>query len=359
MTNGVSKWVAAMAMMVVMGILVALPVIRLPESRSTTATGGSCNNGGTPTPITWDFTDGAEGWTTAYASTGTKFGEWDLTTLNAPGSQSNSPSGGNKFFAPSIPGQGIGYFLDQWLISPAFTVPMSGERSLSFWNVQAWEIADAECWEAGWIEISDDGGATWDYVSKSQTPFTVTAPYDGNVRELYHGSYPQADAEGWCSATPHPTNPTWGWRDWTPHTVDLTAYSGETIQVRFHLFIDNLDGAYGWMIDDVTTESCPPVSPTPTTNPPTVTATPTPTAPPAATATSSATALPTATFTPSNTPPPGASLTPTPPVTNTALPTESATPTVTETPAPPTATRTPFPDGFPMMFLPLVVRESP
>jgi hypothetical protein len=354
--NGSNKRVAALTMMIVMGVLLALPVLRFPETIAlTTTAGGACSNGGTPTPITWDFTDGAQGWTTAYATTGTKFGEWGLTTTNAPGSQSHSPSGGNKFFAPSIPGEGVNYFLDQWLISPPFTVPMDGERSLSFWNLQAWEIADAECWESGWIEISNDGGATWNYIRKSQTPFTVNPSYDGNIRELYHGSYPQDDAAGWCSATPHPAQPTWGWRDWAQNSVDLTSYSGQTIQLRFHLFVDNLDGAYGWLIDDVSTHICPPV--TPTVNPPTETPAPnaTPTSTPAATFTSTISPTPTATFTPSNTPPPGASLTPTSPVTATTTP----SPTTTPVPATPTATRTPLPAHFSIEYLPLILRDSP
>jgi hypothetical protein len=220
--------------------------------------GGSCTGGGTPVPTTWDFTDGDEGWTTSFQTTGVLTSTFVMTTGNAPGSTGDSPSGGNKWFSADLDGEGAGFFLDQWLTSPAFEVPTGTTPVMTFWNLQASELADTECWDSIWVEVSDDGGSTWDYLENTtNTPyFTVTAPYDFNIHTEFDADYPQADAFAWCSTTTDPGGNGWGWRDWAEYTVDLSSYQGENIQVRFHTFVDNLAGAYGWLVDDVSTEVC-------------------------------------------------------------------------------------------------------
>jgi hypothetical protein len=221
--------------------------------------GGQCSDGSTPVPTTWDFTDGDEGWTSSFQSTGFLTSTFVITTSNAPGSAANSPSGGNKWFAADIDGEGAGYFLDQWLTSPAFGVPVGGGADLTFWNLQAFEISDTECWDSGWVEVSNDGGATWDYLENTtNTPFfTVTPPYDFNIHTEFDAEYPQADAYAWCPGTPSPGGEGWGWRDWFQGSLDLSEYEGEVVQVRFHMFVDNLAGAYGWLVDDVSANVCP------------------------------------------------------------------------------------------------------
>lgn len=221
--------------------------------------GGLCADGSTPVATTWDFTDGEEGWTDSYQSTGVFTSTFVITTSNAPGSTGNSPSGGNKWYALDFEGEGAGYFADQWLTSPAFGVPVGGGSSLSFWNLQAFEIGDTECWDSGWLEVSNDGGATWDYLENTtNTPFfTVTPAYDFNIHTEFDAEYPQADAYAWCSTTPDPGGNGWGWRDWAQNSIDLSDYEGEVVQVRFHFFVDNAAGAYGWLIDDVSANTCP------------------------------------------------------------------------------------------------------
>lgn len=221
--------------------------------------GGLCSDGSSPVPTTWDFTDGEEGWTDSFQSTGVLTSTFVITTGNSASSTSNSPSAGNRWFAADFDGEGAGYFLDQWLTSPAFGVPASGAAALDFWNLQEFEIGDGECWDSGWVEVSDDGGTTWDYLENTtNTPFfTVTPAYDGNIHTEFDAEYPQADAFAWCSTTPSPTDPAWGFREWAENSVDLSAYAGDVIQVRFHFFVDNLGGGYGWLVDDVSTDVCP------------------------------------------------------------------------------------------------------
>ena len=111
--------------------------------------------------------------------------------------------------------------------------------------------------------------------------------------------------------------------EWTQRLLDLAAYRGQVIRLRFRL--DTLgelpEGAttVGVWIDELLIQDVPPT--------PTWTPQPTTTPWPTATDVPSATPTPTETYTPSPMP----SLTPTP----TATPTPSATPTSTSTPTPP------------------------
>jgi hypothetical protein len=233
--------------------------------------GGLCADGSEPVSTTWDFEDGAQGWTDEVVdfseTTGNFTYTWSLTTTNAPGSTGDSPSGGNYFYAVDFDGGGpngdiTGTLYDQYLVSPEFGVPTSGAADLSFWNLQAFEVSDGQCWDSGFIEVSADGGTTWDYTTITETaPFTVTPAYDVDIHDEYLGLYPYENALAYCSADFDPSG-TYGWRDWAENTVDLSAYAGQTVQVRFHFFVDNLAGAYGWLVDDVSAEVCPAGPPT-------------------------------------------------------------------------------------------------
>ena len=144
-------------------------------------------------------------------------------------------------------------------------------------------------------------------------------------------------------------------RAWQPLSIDLTAYRGRKVQVRFGAYNDGNGQSTVMYVDDVTLLACSPMTPT---NTPSPTASPTKTETPTATATPSPTATPTATSspTPSATPTlkPTATATPTIPPTFTPSPTPSATPTLTPsaTASPtktetPTATATPSPTATP------------
>lgn len=234
--------------------------------------GGVCADGSDPISTTWDFESGEQGWTEEVVDFSESPGfftyTWGLSTTNAPGSTGDSPSGGNYWRAVDFDGGGpqgdqTGTLYDQYLLSPEFGVPSSGDATLSFWNLQAFEISDGQCWDSGFVEVSADGGTTWEYTTITQTaPFTVTPAYDADIHDEYLGLYPYENANAWCSADPDPGGLGWGWRDWSEATVDLTAYAGETVQVRYHFFVDNLAGAFGWLVDDVSAEVCPAGPPT-------------------------------------------------------------------------------------------------
>jgi len=110
---------------------------------------------------------------------------------------------------------------------------------------------------------------------------------------------------------------------WQPLAFDLTAYRGQTIQIRFGVYNDGDGQSTAMYLDDAALAACP-----------------------SNVATATPTATPTATATATRTPTPSRTATVSPTRTLTASPTSSATPTPTRTPAAsPTATRTPSPTG--------------
>ena len=54
-------------------------------------------------------------------------------------------------------------------------------------------------------------------------------------------SNPIAGQDAWCGDP----------RDWSQHVVDLTAYAGQTVNLRFRLATDSSISREGWYIDDV------------------------------------------------------------------------------------------------------------
>jgi hypothetical protein len=95
--------------------------------------------------------------------------------------------------------------------------------------------------------------------------------------------------------------------DWTNQLVDMTAYAGQTVRIKFLVHEDGFNPPgdnTGMFVDDVVLyEPCGTPTPTPT---PTPTATPTATPTPTPTVTPTPTPTPTPTVTPTPTPTPGA-----------------------------------------------------
>src|SRR5690606_3985516 len=55
---------------------------------------------------------------------------------------------------------------DQWLQSPSIALPTDlSNLTLRFWNQQSIEASGTGCYDAAILEVSTDGGATWDQVT--------------------------------------------------------------------------------------------------------------------------------------------------------------------------------------------------
>ena len=104
----------------------------------------------------------------------------------------------------------------------------------SFWH---WMEAEDErpgpvAWDCGLVEISTDGGVTWD----------VLHPDD---------EYTHTKNDNPANPLPEGT-PCWsGDFDWREETFDLSALEGQTIQIRFRFVSDGYVTYEGWYVDDI------------------------------------------------------------------------------------------------------------
>ena len=132
------------------------------------------------------------------------------------------------------------------LLSPPLALP-AGQNPLMlrFWNRQMLEPATAGCYDGGLLEITTDGGATWE---QPPNEALLTHPYSGPIKADFGN--PLAGRLAWCEDV------WWYWQN----IVDLSRYAGQTAQLRFVVGTDASVGRAtgGWDIDDLSVQSCQP-----------------------------------------------------------------------------------------------------
>lgn len=205
----------------------------------TTGEPGSCPSPSTPVQV---FFDDLEGDVSAWTQPADPEGSTNTWTLSS--GQVNS--GTNAFFA-----QDPAIVSDQYLVSPSIVLP-AGESplTLSFWNFQNMEAnigtgIDA-CWDAGILEISTDGGITFNQITDD---LILTDTYNGSVTA---GPNPLSTLNAWCADDIVAAS---GDQEDTVF-IDLDGFAGQTVQFRFRLGSDAFVGDEGWYIDDVEVQSC-------------------------------------------------------------------------------------------------------
>jgi hypothetical protein len=202
---------------------------------------------------------------------------------------------------------------DKYLDSPSFSIdpnagiltfsnnyPLDdGFRSalLSFSNNYALD----DGFDGGVLEVSVDGEPFQDILAAGGT--FLEGGYNGTI--------------GNCCGSPIAGRPAWTGDSsgFIRTTLDLEAFFGHSIVLRWRMASDSIGSGNGWRIDDITI-GCERSTPTPTPFPtPSLTPTPTPTATPTPTLTPTATPTPAITVTPMPTPriPPTPRSRPTPP----------------------------------------------
>jgi hypothetical protein len=122
---------------------------------------------------------------------------------------------------------------EQSLVSPVLNVG-SGPFSISFQHRFSFEAGQ---WDAGVIELSNNGGASWTDIAvplyNGVTNPATSAPIGAN-RKAYVN---------------RPAN----WPNFSPVTINLgTTYANQNVQIRFRIGADESTGAPGWDIDDIT-----------------------------------------------------------------------------------------------------------
>jgi immune inhibitor A len=127
---------------------------------------------------------------------------------------------------------GSGNDLDNNMTRP-ITLP-AGANTLSFmgrWHIEA-------CWDYAYIEVSINGGATFTPIANS-----AESPENTNGQNFGHGITGTSGTPLVCDQFGTPT--------WQTVTADLSAYAGQTIQLRFRYWTDGATVGDGISIDNV------------------------------------------------------------------------------------------------------------
>jgi len=151
-------------------------------------------------------------------------------------SSARTSSGSNSWHA-----QNLDQISDQSLMTPSIDLPVGqAPLALAFWNWRQIESDGAGCYDGAVLEISNSDGLTWTRLE----PELITDPYDGEVALGFEN--PLAGDNAWCGDP----------QVWLESLVDLNAWAGETVKLRFRLATDSSVGAEGWYIDDIGVTSC-------------------------------------------------------------------------------------------------------
>ncbi|MDC0666262.1 M36 family metallopeptidase [Nannocystis radixulma] len=128
---------------------------------------------------------------------------------------------------------------DTWIASPPLKVSPDQPFVVTFEHAHAFEvrIEPLTYVDGGLIEISRDGGATWQDVASHVESSPYAGPILGGLNPLF--------AEGGVVGF----NPSYPQRD--PVSLDFgTAFAGETVQLRFRVGTNPTTGGHGWDLDN-------------------------------------------------------------------------------------------------------------
>lgn len=117
------------------------------------------------------------------------------------------------------------------LSTPQLTLSAGTTPQLSY--ATAWDIENR--YDGGVVEISTDGGATW-------MTLTPTQGYPGTFRKSSNACG-YKNRQGAYTGT--------GQLTFTTYTIDLTAYAGQTVMIRWNFSSDGSVTGEGWYVDDI------------------------------------------------------------------------------------------------------------
>jgi immune inhibitor A len=114
------------------------------------------------------------------------------------------------------------------MLTRAFDLSDVGEATLEFWT---WYDLE-EDWDYAYVEASTDGGETWEIL---RTPSgTPTNPNGNSFGWAYTGRSGGGDVA-----------------EWIQERVDLSAYTGQEVLIRFEYITDDAVNRPGFVLDDV------------------------------------------------------------------------------------------------------------
>ncbi|TPV95000.1 MAG: peptidase [Myxococcales bacterium FL481] len=145
-------------------------------------------------------------------------------------------------------GQDAATISDTTLTTPALELTGTEPFVFEFSHLHSFESGPAEPegpdvhWDGAVLEISTNGGLTWEDVSTYVDP-----GYGGTIGEYPNLPNPLAGREGFVGASAGA--PTWTLE---PLTLDFgTELEDKTVHLRFRIGTDAAVGALGWLIDDI------------------------------------------------------------------------------------------------------------
>jgi len=150
--------------------------------------------------------------------------------------------GTQSYFVPNTPGIAVKYLE----LGQAAPIASTADLTLSFKHIYSLDWATS-CYDVGVLEISRDGGVTWDDVLELDGQAFVTGGYGAEVQNGLEGN-PLSGRAGWCR-----NSPGWSTGTFTDVEVDLSGISfpNGTIMIRFGLGEGTSFGNPGWWIDDI------------------------------------------------------------------------------------------------------------
>jgi immune inhibitor A len=117
-------------------------------------------------------------------------------------------------------------------------VPSGSDIRFWMWNNYVIEFDSGGVWDAGFVEVSTNGGSSWtQLIVRDEAGNVVTTNLDGHGRLQDYGGLQNALSGDTGGA-------------WRHDYVDLTPYAGTTIQLRLRYATDAGFLASGWFADD-------------------------------------------------------------------------------------------------------------
>ncbi|MEM2583877.1 MAG: choice-of-anchor J domain-containing protein, partial [Candidatus Thermoplasmatota archaeon] len=147
-----------------------------------------------------------------------------------PTSGPNASHSGTKLWATNLAGNYPNYANDR-LTSPAIALPAGHNYYLAFWH---WYNIEAgySIYDGGNVKISTDG-STWQILGSYLNPYPYASAYSGNAGIPGEPCFSGA-SNGWVFTV-----------------MNLSAYAGQTIYLRWHFGSDSIVNYAGWYVDDI------------------------------------------------------------------------------------------------------------
>jgi MYXO-CTERM domain-containing protein len=128
---------------------------------------------------------------------------------------------------------------DTSLESPALEVNATDPFVITLQHRYSFDASDGFFWDGGVIEISDDGGASWQDISEFVDP-----GYGGAIPDIF-GPLPLAGRNAFVAESP-------SWPAQDTLVLDFgTALAGRTVKIRFRISTTASDGDFGWELDNI------------------------------------------------------------------------------------------------------------